>query len=100
MLLILGYCSDGVTFIGWPGLLIYFNEVVSKCYGRLELSEGVVELINVIWCDRDKDGRYYALVEDWNTGTKVCRFGDGPEQAQENARRELKRILIDATLSA
>ena len=84
----------------WIGLLVYFNEVVSKFYGRLKLNEGVVELINVIWCDIDKDGRYYALAEDWNTGTKVCRFGDSPKQAQDNARGELKRILNDAILSA
>jgi len=84
----------------WIGLLIYFNEVVSKLYGHLDQSDGVVWIINIIWCDIDKEGRYYALAEDWNTGTQVCRFGDSPEQAQDNARRELKRILNGATLRA
>ena len=44
--------------IVWVGVLVYVNELVSKYYGRLELSKGVVQLINVIWCDIDQDGRY------------------------------------------
>lgn len=86
--------------IVWIGALIYFNEVVSKLYGHLEQSDGVVGLINVIWCAKDEDGRYYALAEDWDTGIKAHRFGDSPEQAQDNVRRELKKILNDATLRA
>ena len=30
----------------------------------------------------------------------VCRFGDNPKQAQDNSRRELKRIVNDAALRA
>ena len=86
--------------IVWVGVLIYVNELVSKYYGRLELSEGVVQLINVIWCDIDQDGRYYALAEDWHTGTRVVRYGDNSKRAQDNARSELKRILSDAALHA
>ena len=86
--------------IVWVGVLVYVNELVSKHYGRLELSESVVQLINVIWCDIDQDGKYYALAEDWYTGTRVFRFGDSSKQAQDNARRELKRILDDVALCA
>jgi len=86
--------------IVWIGLLIYTNEKVSKYFGQFDQSDGTVELINIIWCDIDKDGKYYALAEDWNTGTKVYQFGDSPKQAQENARKKLKGILKDATLSA
>ena len=84
----------------WIGLLIYFNERLSKFYGQFDQSDGVAGLINIIWCDIDSNGKYYALAEDWNTGIKVCRYGKSPKQAQDNARKELKRILNDATLEA
>ena len=84
----------------WIILLIYCNEVVSKRYSPFDQSNGSAGLINIIWCEIDENGRYYALAEDWDTGTKVCRFGDNPKQAQDNARKELKRIVGDKFLRA
>ena len=86
--------------IGWIILLIYFNEVLSKWYAPYDHNDGSVGLINIIWCEINEDGRYYALAEDWNTGLKVCRIGDSPKHAQDNARKELKRIVNDKFLRA
>ena len=84
----------------WIILLIYFNEILSKRYAPFNRSDESAGLINIIWCDINDDGRYHALAEDWETGLKVCRIGDSPKQAQDNARKELKRIVNSRFLRA
>ena len=73
---------------------------MSKSFSHISHSDDEGSMINILWCDQDQEGKFYAFVEDWNTGINVCRFGNSRKHAQENACRELKRIIANKYLHA